>query len=73
MTLPVATEATPTWDQTDLTILGLLAEGHTVDTVARKVGMSGRTVRRRLRVLADDVGVETTIETVVHAVRVGLI
>ncbi|MEO9322931.1 winged helix-turn-helix transcriptional regulator [Nocardioides sp. C4-1] len=73
MTLTVVIEAAPGWDQTDLTILGLLAEGHTVDTVARKVGMSGRTVRRRLRVLADDVGVETTIETVVHAVRVGLI
>ena len=66
-------QPTPAWDRTDLAILGLLAEGHTVDTVARRVGVSGRTVRRRLRLLADGVGVETTIETVVHAVRRGLI
>jgi DNA-binding NarL/FixJ family response regulator len=69
----VAAGATPTWDRTDLTILRLLAEGSTVDTVARAVGMSERTVRRRLRVIADELGVETTIEVVVHGVRAGLI
>ncbi len=73
MSLSVATGTTPSWDTIDLRILALLAEGVTVDGVARRVGLSGRTVRRRLRVLADDVGVETTIETVVHAVRSGLI
>jgi DNA-binding NarL/FixJ family response regulator len=67
----VATGAAPDWDRTDLRILELLAAGHTVDSVARKVGLSGRTVRRRLRVLADEVGVETTIQIVVHAVRAG--
>lgn len=62
-------EPTPT----DLEILGLLADGLTVDAVSRRSGLSERTVRRRLRALADDLGVDSTIETVVHAVRAGLI
>jgi len=64
-----------TWSpaDVDLEILGLLAAGQTVDGAARRVGLSGRTVRRRLRALADDLGVDSTIETVVHAVRSGLI
>ena len=64
-----------TWcpEDVDLEILGLLAAGQTVDGAARRVGLSGRTVRRRLRALADDLGVESTMETVVHAVRSGLI
>jgi DNA-binding NarL/FixJ family response regulator len=61
------------WDRTDLRIVALLAEGHTLDVVARQVGLSGRTVRRRLRLIAEELGVETTIEVVVHAVRADLI
>ena len=53
----------------DLELLGLLAEGHTVETVGRRLGVSDRTVRRRLRAIADDIGVDSTIEVVVHAVR----
>lgn len=64
---------TPSVDRTDLAILTLLAAGSTVDVVARTVGLSERTVRRRLRLIADDLGVETTIEVVVKAVRAGLI
>lgn len=60
-------------DPVDQEILALLAGGVTVDGVARRVGLSARTVRRRLRGLADELGVETTIETVVHAVRDGVI
>ena len=55
----------------DLEILRLTAQGHTVDAVARRVGVSERTVRRRLRSIADDIGVDSTIEAVVHAVRSG--
>ena len=61
------------WEQLDLRILRLLAEGHTLEATARQVGLSVRTVRRRVRVMADDLGVETTIETVVQAVRAGVI
>lgn len=53
----------------DVEILGLLAEGWTVETVARRLGISERTVRRRLRAMADEIGVDSTIEVVVHAVR----
>jgi DNA-binding NarL/FixJ family response regulator len=64
-----------TWapEKVDLEILAHLAAGLTVEGTARRVGLSGRTVRRRLRALADDLGVDSTIETVVHAVRRGLI
>lgn len=59
------------WSPTrrDLDILGMLAEGYTVETVARRLDVSERTVRRRLRTMADDLGVDATIQVVVHAVR----
>ncbi len=69
------TTSHPAWSPhpVDLEILAHLAEGLTVDGTARRVGLSGRTVRRRLRSLADEIGVDSTIETVVQAVRRGLI
>lgn len=57
----------------DRRILALLADGATIEIVARHVRMSERTVRRRLRAMAAELGVETTIQVVVHAVRTGLI
>lgn len=57
----------------DVEILSLLAAGLTTDVIARRVGLSERTVRRRLRTIADAIGVDSSIEVVVHAVRVGLI
>lgn len=63
------------WDpvDVDVAILRLLSRGHTIDYVARRVELSERTVRRRLRRIADALGVDSSIEAVVHAVRVGLI
>ncbi|MFC5729449.1 MULTISPECIES: helix-turn-helix domain-containing protein [Nocardioides] len=57
----------------DVEILALLAAGLTTDLIGRRVGLSERTVRRRLRAIADELGVDSSIEVVVHAVRVGLI
>jgi DNA-binding NarL/FixJ family response regulator len=57
----------------DLTLLAGLAEGETVESVARRAGLSERTVRRRLRAMADEAGVGTTMELVVRAVRRELI
>lgn len=57
----------------DIEILRLLSRGHTTHTIARRVGVSERTVRRRLRSVADEIGVESSIEVVVHAVRAGVI
>jgi DNA-binding NarL/FixJ family response regulator len=60
-------------DPLDLEILGLVADGHTTDVVGRRLGLSERTVRRRLRAVADELEVGSTIEAVVRAVRAGLI
>ena len=60
-------------DDDDLELLRLLAEGLTTGTVARRQGVSERTLRRRLRSLADEIGVDSTIEVVVQAVRDRLI
>lgn len=57
----------------DLMILRLLSCGRTMEYVARRVDLSERTVRRRLRTIVDDLGVDSSIEAVVHAVRAGLI
>ncbi|MDQ6522621.1 LuxR C-terminal-related transcriptional regulator [Nocardioides sp. LHD-245] len=57
----------------DLEILSLLARGLTIDAIGRRIGVSDRTVRRRLRTVADELGVDSSIEVVVHAVRTGLI
>jgi DNA-binding NarL/FixJ family response regulator len=57
----------------DLELLRLLAAGLTTETVARRQGVSQRTLRRRLRSLADELGVDSTIEVVVQAVRDRLI
>ena len=56
-----------------LEILRLLAQGLTVETVARRLEMSERTVRRKVRAVADELGVDSTIEAVVWAVRQHLI
>jgi DNA-binding NarL/FixJ family response regulator len=60
-------------DRSDLEILQHHADGETIGVVARRVGLSERTVRRRLRTMAEETGVETTIEVVVRAVRSRLI
>lgn len=57
----------------DVDILRLTAAGLTTEVVGRRLGLSERTVRRRLRAVADDIGVDTSIEVVVHAVRTGVI
>lgn len=57
----------------ELAVLALVSRGLTVTAVARRLEISERTVRRRLRTAADDLGVDSTIEAVVAAVRRRLI
>ena len=57
----------------DLALLAELAKGVTVDRVGRRLDISGRTVRRRLRVICDRIGVATAIEAVAWAARRRLI
>lgn len=57
----------------DLALLALLADGLTIEVVAKRQGVSTRTLRRRLRTCAEALGVDTTMEVVVLAVRRGWI
>ncbi|HTW14725.1 MAG TPA: hypothetical protein VMF51_06325 [Nocardioides sp.] len=64
---------TPELDPVDEHLLRLLSEGATLEVAARRAGLAERTARRRLRSLADAVGVDTTMQLVVHFVRAGVI
>lgn len=57
----------------DVEVLRLLASGMTTDAIARELGLSPRTLRRRARDICDRLGVDTPIEAVVVAVRAKLI
>lgn len=57
----------------DLAMLRLLSRGLTTDAIARELGVSERTMRRRGRLICDRLGVKTPIEAVVWAVRSRLI
>lgn len=53
----------------ELEVLRLMAEGLTVEAVARRLEVSERTVRRKARAACASVGVDTTVEAIVWAVR----
>jgi DNA-binding NarL/FixJ family response regulator len=57
----------------DAELLGLLASGLMIGAVARRMHLSERTVRRRLRSLCDQLDVATPVEAVVWAVRAGVL
>lgn len=63
----------PVLDEEDLRLLRLLAAGLPVETVARRLGLSERTVRRRVRAVCDRLGVTAPIQAVVWAARQGLL
>ena len=69
---PRPEDTTPLGDD-ELAVLRLMADGQTVETVARRLEVSERTVRRKVRSACDSVGVETTVEAIVWAVRRQLI
>jgi DNA-binding NarL/FixJ family response regulator len=60
-------------ERAELDLLALLAEGLPVDTIARRLDLSDRTVRRRLRSICDRLGFATPIQAVVWAARRGLV
>ncbi len=59
--------------ENDGRLLALLAEGLPLEAIARRLGISERTVRRRIRALCDRIGVGNPVQAVVWAVRVGVV
>ena len=57
----------------DIRLLAQIASGVTADVAARKLELSARTLRRRLRTICDRLEVNTPIEAVVWAARRQLI
>jgi DNA-binding NarL/FixJ family response regulator len=57
----------------ELILLRAVASGLSIEAVARRVGISPRTVRRRLREVCDRLQVGSTIEAVAWAARRRLI
>ena len=57
----------------DLELLAHLASGLPMHRIAERLGMSPRTLRRRMRHLCDRIGVTTPIEAVAWAARRDLI
>ncbi len=72
---PPAREGYPNVDLADdeLQLLTEIATGVTTDVAARRLELSARTLRRRLRAICDQLGVNTPIEAVVWAARRQLI
>lgn len=66
-------ETIPLVTAEELTILALMAEGLTLDSVAVRVTMSPRTLSRRLRCVCDRLGVSHPIQAIVWAAHQGLI
>ncbi|PRY37906.1 MULTISPECIES: LuxR C-terminal-related transcriptional regulator [Umezawaea] len=63
----------PSLGQQDLTMLAFLADGMVVEAVGRRMELSDRTVRRRMRAVCDQLGVRTPVQAIVWAARRGLI
>jgi len=63
----------PELDKNDLELLRLLADGMSVELVAKRLNLSVRTVRRRSRSICDRLELDTPIQAVVWATRKGLL
>jgi DNA-binding NarL/FixJ family response regulator len=60
-------------DAEETALVRLLADGLVLDAIARRLAVSERTVRRRIRGLCDRFGVDTPVQVVVIAARSGVL
>jgi DNA-binding NarL/FixJ family response regulator len=70
---PATQELATQLSRQDVELLKLLAGGLSLDSVARRMGTSDRTVRRRVKAICDRLGVGTSIQAVAWAARRGLV
>lgn len=70
---PPDTRDWPRLSDEEVQLLRLLAEGLTVDAVARRLDLSERTVRRRQRAICDRLQVHACIQAVVWAAKRGVV
>jgi DNA-binding NarL/FixJ family response regulator len=60
-------------DREEVALLALFAEGLPLESIARRLELSDRTVRRRMRSICDRLDLATPIQAVVWAARRGLV
>ena len=60
-------------DGPDIELLRLIAEGLPLDAAARRLRLSDRTVRRRLKAIRGRLGVDSSIQMIAWAARRGLV
>lgn len=60
-------------DDEERAIVALFANGLVLDAIARRLSLSERTVRRRIRAMCDRVGVDTPVQVIVLAARQGVV
>lgn len=77
--MPVPAQATagggppPGLDGPDIELLRLVAAGLPLDVVGRRLQLSDRTVRRRLKAIRERLGVDSSIQVIAWAARRGLV
>jgi DNA-binding NarL/FixJ family response regulator len=71
--MPTTTDSPRLLGDDDVAILAMLAQGLPVGTVARRLAMSERTLRRRTRAICDMLGVPAAITAVAWAAKRGLL
>jgi DNA-binding NarL/FixJ family response regulator len=70
---PAGREQATELSHQDVELLKLLAGGLPLDAVARRMGTSERTVRRRVKGIRDRLGFSSSIQAVAWAARQGLV
>ncbi len=70
---PIPVAERPSLTREDIEVLRLLAEGLPLSAIGRQLHLSERSIRRRVRMICDRLGVRSPIQAVVWAARRGLV